>query len=34
MAIVIIDGRELEIRDRERLNGIQAAARLGIEIPR
>ncbi len=34
MAIVIIDGRELEIRDRERLNGIQAAARLGIDIPR
>ena len=34
MVIVIIDGRELEIRDGERLNGIQAAARLGIEIPR
>ena len=33
MATVIIDGRELEIPDRERLNGIQAAARLGIEIP-
>ena len=33
MAIVIIDGRELEISGRERLNGIQAAARLGIEIP-
>jgi NADH-quinone oxidoreductase subunit G len=33
MAIVIIDGRELEIRDGERLNGIQAAARLGIAIP-
>jgi NADH-quinone oxidoreductase subunit G len=32
MAIVIIDGRELEFGD-ERLNGIQAAARLGIEIP-
>jgi NADH-quinone oxidoreductase subunit G len=33
MPIVIIDGRELEFSDRERLNGIQAAARLGIEIP-
>jgi NADH-quinone oxidoreductase subunit G len=33
MAIVIVDGREIEIPDRERLNGIQAAARLGIAIP-
>jgi len=33
MAIVLIDGRELEIRGDERLNAIQAAARLGIEIP-
>jgi NADH-quinone oxidoreductase subunit G len=33
MAIVIIDGHELEIREGERLNGIQAAARLEIEIP-
>ena len=33
MAIVIVDGRELEISDRARLNGIEAAARLGIEIP-
>ncbi|MGQ9575266.1 MAG: 2Fe-2S iron-sulfur cluster-binding protein [Thermoguttaceae bacterium] len=33
MAIVLIDGQQLEIRDGERLNGIQAAARLGIEIP-
>ncbi len=33
MGIVLIDGQELEIRDGERLNGIQAAARLGIEIP-
>jgi NADH-quinone oxidoreductase subunit G len=33
MPIVIIDGRELEIPARQRLNGIQAAARLGIEIP-
>lgn len=33
MAIVTIDGKQLEIDDRERLNGIEAAARLGIEIP-
>ena len=33
MAIVLIDGQQLEIRGQERLNGIQAAARLGIEIP-
>lgn len=33
MAIVIIDGREIEIGDDERLNGIQAAKRAGIEIP-
>jgi len=33
MAIVIIDGQELELGDDERLNGIQAAERLGIEIP-
>ncbi|MBW3596291.1 MAG: 2Fe-2S iron-sulfur cluster binding domain-containing protein [Planctomycetes bacterium] len=33
MATVIIDGQELEIGDDERLNGIQAARRLGIEIP-
>ena len=29
MGIVIIDGREVEISDQERLNGIQAAARAG-----
>ncbi len=34
MPIVIIDGRELELRSDERLNGIEAAARLGIDIPR
>ena len=33
MAIVLIDGIELEVRGDERLNAIQAAARLGIEIP-
>ena len=33
MAIVIIDGREIEFADGERLNGIEAAARAGIEIP-
>ncbi len=30
---VIIDGQEIEIGEAERLNGIQAAARAGIEIP-
>jgi len=33
MALAIIDGREIEIGDSERLNGIEAAARAGIEIP-
>ncbi|MCR4412248.1 MAG: 2Fe-2S iron-sulfur cluster-binding protein [Thermoguttaceae bacterium] len=33
MPTVIIDGHELEIRSDERLNAIQAAKRLGIEIP-
>jgi NADH-quinone oxidoreductase subunit G len=33
MAVVIIDGREIEIGDQERLNGIQAAKRAGIDIP-
>ena len=33
MGIVIIDGQELEIGEHERLNGIEAARRLGIEIP-
>ena len=33
MAIVIVDGREVEIGDGERLNGIQAAARAGVEVP-
>lgn len=33
MGIVYIDGREVEVGDDERLNGIQAARRAGIEIP-
>ena len=33
MAVILINGQELEIGDDERLNGIQAAQRLGIEIP-
>ena len=33
MALVIIDGREIEIGEAERLNGIEAAARAGVAIP-
>lgn len=33
MGTVIVDGHEVEIRDGERLNGIEAAARAGIDIP-
>ena len=33
MATILVDGIELEIRDDERLNAIQAAARAGVEIP-
>lgn len=33
MGIVIVDGKPVEIRDDERLNGIQVAARAGVEIP-
>ena len=33
MGIVLIDGREVEVGDQERLNGIQAAERAGVEIP-
>ncbi len=33
MAIVIIDGQEIEIGDDEQLNGIQAAQRAGVDIP-
>jgi NADH-quinone oxidoreductase subunit G len=34
MAKVYVDGNEIEIGDKERLNGIQAAAKAGIDIPR
>lgn len=33
MPTVIVDGHEVEIREGERLNAIQAAKRAGIEIP-
>jgi NADH-quinone oxidoreductase subunit G len=33
MAIVIVNGREIEIGDDERLNGVEAAARAGVEVP-
>jgi NADH-quinone oxidoreductase subunit G len=33
MARVIVDGREIEIAEHERLNGIQAAERAGVQIP-
>ena len=33
MAIVIIDGQEVELDDNERLNGIQAARKVGAEVP-
>ncbi len=33
MATVVVDGIDVELGDRERLNGIQAARRAGIEIP-
>lgn len=33
MGIVIIDGTEVEVGEHERLNGIQAARRAGVEIP-
>jgi len=33
MSKVLVDGQEIEIGAHERLNGIQAAARAGIEIP-
>jgi len=33
MALVLIDGREVEIGDTERLNGVQAAERAGVDIP-
>src|SRR5262245_32842361 len=33
MPVVIVDGIEVAIGDKERLNGIQAARRAGVEIP-
>ncbi|HEY2828068.1 MAG TPA: molybdopterin-dependent oxidoreductase [Pirellulales bacterium] len=33
MAIVIVDGQQIELGDHERLNGIQAAERVGVDIP-
>jgi NADH-quinone oxidoreductase subunit G len=33
MAIAIVDGREIQLAEEERLNGIELAARAGIEIP-
>jgi len=33
MAIVIVDGHQIELADHERLNGIQAAERVGVDIP-
>jgi NADH-quinone oxidoreductase subunit G len=33
MGTVIIDNQEIEVADSERLNGIQAARRAGVEIP-
>ncbi len=33
MGIVIVDGHEVEVGDRERINGIQAARRADVEIP-
>jgi NADH-quinone oxidoreductase subunit G len=33
MATVIVDGQEVKIGDQERLNGIQVAERVGVDIP-
>lgn len=33
MATVIVDGQEVELGADERINGIQAAAKLGIDVP-
>lgn len=33
MGIVIVDGQEIEVGEHERLNGIQVARRIGVEIP-
>ena len=32
MGIVLIDNQEVEIGDDERLNGIQVAARAGVDV--
>jgi NADH-quinone oxidoreductase subunit G len=34
MGIVLVDGKEIEVGDQERLNGIQVAERAGVDIPR
>ena len=33
MAIVIVDGQEIEIDDDQRLNGIEAARKVGADVP-
>ena len=33
MAIVLVDGQEIEIGDDERLNGIEVARRAGVAVP-
>lgn len=33
MGLVVVDGKEIEVADHERLNGIQVARRAGVEIP-
>ena len=33
MARITVDGEQLEIGDDERINGIEAAARLGVDVP-
>ncbi len=33
MATVLVDGQEVELAEGERLNGIQAAARVGADVP-
>ena len=33
MPVVVIDGQEVQLADHERLNGIQAARKVGVEIP-
>ena len=33
MAVAIVDGKEIELAAGEKLNGIQVAARAGVDIP-